>query len=142
MTYNYKDEYKKWKHWKTKEEKTLRDLDVSEAIIKELHDFDWQQFNSERRFKRHQDVTNDIYFLLTPYYDKKEINSIEDILDLIEYEALYEYLKAQEPDTLNIILLKINGYSVKEISTSLEIPISTIYQKIKKIKIFLKYFRK
>ena len=83
MTYNYKGEYKKWLRWKTKEEKVLRDLNVSESIIKELHDFDWQQFNSDRRFKRHQDITNDIYFLIAPYFDKKEINSIEDILDVI-----------------------------------------------------------
>lgn len=142
MTYNYKDEYKKWLRWKAKEEKVLRDLNVSESIIKELHDFDWQQFNSDRRFKRHQDVTNDIYFLIAPYFDKKEINSIEDILDLIEYEALYEYLKTQNPDVLNIILLRLQGYSVKEISSYLNIPISTIYQKIKEIKNFLTNFRK
>ncbi|MBS5115845.1 MAG: sigma-70 family RNA polymerase sigma factor [Erysipelotrichaceae bacterium] len=142
MTYNYKGEYKKWLRWKTKEEKVLRDLNVSESIIKELHDFDWQQFNSDRRFKRHQDITNDIYFLIAPYFDKKEINSIEDILDVIEYEAFYEYLKEQEPDVLNIILLRIQGYSVKEISSILNIPTSTIYHKIKEIKNFLTNFRK
>ncbi len=142
MTYNYKGEYKKWLRWKTKEEKVLRDLNVSESIIKELHDFDWQQFNSDRRFKRHQDITNDIYFLIAPYFDKKEINSIEDILDVIEYEAFYEYLKEQEPDVLNIILLRIKGYSVKEISSILNIPTSTIYHKIKEIKNFLTNFRK
>lgn len=142
MTYNYKGEYKKWLRWKTKEEKVLRDLNVSESIIKELHDFDWQQFNSDRRFKRHQDITNDIYFLIAPYFDKKEINSIEDILDVIEYEAFYEYLKEQKPDVLNIILLRIQGYSVKEISSILNIPTSTIYHKIKEIKNFLTNFRK
>lgn len=142
MTYNYKNEYLKWKQWKEKEEQLLRELEVNENIIQDLHDFDWQQFNSERKFRRYQNVTNDIYFLIAPFYDQKDINNVEDILDLIEYESLYEYLLEIDPIVLDILLLKIKGFSVKEISQILNIPISSIYQEIKKIKTFLKNFRK
>lgn len=72
MSYNYIKEYLKWKKWKEQEEKILRQEKVSEAIIEDLHDFDWKQFNAERRFKRHQSVTDEIFFLIQPVYDKKK----------------------------------------------------------------------
>ena len=56
------------------------------------------------------------------------------VLDSIEDEALYEYLKQEEPILLVIILLKLQGYNIKEISNIIKVPISTIYQKISKIK--------
>ena len=46
---------------------------------------------------------------------------VEDILDTIENEALFEYLKETDPIVLEVILLKINGYSIKEISKILEL---------------------
>lgn len=64
----------------------------------------------------------------------KRIKNINDILDSIEDEALYEYLKDEEPVLLTIILLKIQGFSIKEISKLINMPISTIYRKIEKIK--------
>lgn len=65
---------------------------------------------------------------------KKNSKNINDILDSIEDEALYEYLKDEEPVLLTVILLKIQGFSIKEISKVINIPISTIYRKIEKIK--------
>ncbi len=47
---------------------------------------------------------------------------------------IYEYLKDEEPVLLTIILLKIQGFSIKEISKLINMPISTIYRKIEKIK--------
>ena len=134
MSYNYIKEYLKWKKWKEQEEKILRQEKVSEAIIEDLHDFDWKQFNAERRFKRHQSVTDEIFFLIQPVYDKKEISTVEDILDSIENEALYEYLSETDPILLEIILLKIEGYSVKEISEIVQLSTGYIYKKIKKLK--------
>ena len=107
---------------------------VREAIIDDLHDFDWKQFNAERRFKRHQSVTDEIFFLIQPVYDKKEISTVEDILDCIENEALYEFLSETDPILLEIILLKIEGYSVKEISEIVQLSTGYIYKKIKKLK--------
>ena len=134
MSYNYRKEYAKWKRWKEQEERILKQMNMPKNKINELREFDWAQFNNERRFTRKQNITNDQYFALIPVNDKKEFKNINDILDSIEDEALYEYLKDEEPVLLTVILLKIQGFSIKEISKVINIPISTIYRKIEKIK--------
>lgn len=134
MSYNYRKEYAKWKRWKDQEERILKQMKMLKNKINELREFDWAQFNDERRFTRKQNITNDQYFALIPVNDKKEFKNINDILDSIEDEALYEYLKDEEPVLLTIILLKIQGFSIKEISKLINMPISTIYRKIEKIK--------
>lgn len=138
MGYDYKKEYIRWKQWKENEEKILRKHHVDELTISDLRKFDLAQFNAERSFKRHQNVTKDIFFTTQPIYDKKEINNIDDILDEIESESLFEYLKKVDPVVLNIIELKIKGYNINEISKILGISISSIYRRIKKVKKFLK----
>lgn len=134
MSYNYRKEYAKWKRWKEQEERILKQMNMPKNKINELREFDWAQFNDERRFTRKQNITNDQYFALIPVNDKKEFKNNNDILDSIEDEALYEYLKDEEPVLLTVILLKIQGFSIKEISKVINIPISTIYRKIEKIK--------
>lgn len=134
MSYNYRKEYAKWKRWKEQEERILKQMNMPKNKINELREFDWAQFNDERRFTRKQNITNDQYFVLIPVNDKKEFKNINDILDSIEDEALYEYLKDEEPVLLTVILLKIQEFSIKEISKVINIPISTIYRKIEKIK--------
>ena len=134
MSYNFRKEYAKWKRWKEQEERILKQMNMPKNKINELREFDWAQFNDERRFTRKQNITNDQYFALIPVNDKKEFKNINDILDSIEDEALYEYLKDEEPVLLTVILLKIQGFSIKEISKVINIPISTIYRKIEKIK--------
>ena len=124
MSYNYRKEYAKWKRWKEQEERILKQMNMPKNKINELREFDWAQFNDERRFTRKQNITNDQYFALIPVNDKKEFKNINDILDSIEDEALYEYLKDEEPVLLTVILLKIQGFSIKEISKVINIPIS------------------
>lgn len=125
MSYNYRKEYAKWIRWKEQEERILKQMNMPKNKINELREFDWAQFNDERRFTRKQNITNDQYFALIPVNDKKEFKNINDILDSIEDE---------EPVLLTVILLKIQGFSIKEISKVINIPISTIYRKIEKIK--------
>ena len=134
MSYDYKKEYNLWKQWKDNEEKILRKHNVDEKIISDLRKFDMAQFNAERSFKRHQNVTKDIFFITQPVYDKIEIKNIENILDQIENESLYEYLKRVDPMILKIIELKIIGYNINEISQMLDISVRSIYRKIKKVK--------
>ncbi len=134
MSYNYRKEYAKWIRWKEQEERILKQMNMPKNKINELREFDWAKFNDERRFTRKQNITNDQYFALIPVNDKKEFKNINDILDSIEDEALYEYLKDEEPVLLTVILLKIQGFSIKEMSKLINMPISTIYRKIEKIK--------
>lgn len=50
MAYNHGKAERKWKLWKEKEEKILRDSGVSEDIIEEIRLYDRQAFNSDRRY--------------------------------------------------------------------------------------------
>lgn len=65
---------------------------------------------------------------------KKQYSTFTDLLNDIENEALYDYLKNTEEEILQILLLKIKGYSVKEISRITGLTTHQIYKKIKKIK--------
>ena len=66
MSYNYRKEYAKWKRWKEQEERILKQMNMPKNKINELREFDWAQFNDERRFTRKQNITNDQYFALIP----------------------------------------------------------------------------
>lgn len=134
MSYKYYKEISKWKEWKRKEELLLRQLSFDEGKIAELRKYDKEVFNEERRFRRSEQITEESYFLSKYFTDNKDIYTIEDLLDSIENEALCELLNMQDDTTLMILLLKVYGYSIKEISTILNINVNTIYYKIKKIK--------
>lgn len=134
MKYNYKNEYKKWYAWKEKEEETLRALNVSQALINQLRDYDYEQFKADRRYKTRHLLFDDNFFINRAIYDKKQYLSLNDLLDDIENEALYEYLKNSDEKILKIITLKIQGYSIREISKITGLTTNQIYKRIKKLK--------
>ena len=134
MKYNYKNEYKKWYAWKEKEEETLRALNVSQALINQLRDYDYEQFKADRRYKTRHLLFDDNFFINRAIYDKKQYLTLNDLLDDIENEALYEYLKNSDKKILEIIMLKIQGYSIREISKMTGLTTNQIYKRIKKLK--------
>lgn len=134
MGYNHAKEQRKWKAWKEKEEQLLRELNVSESKITELREYDQQVFKNERSFKQQENITDMIFFKLQPDSHQKQITNINDLLDSIENEALYEILNEQDEITLKILLLRIHGYSVKEVSSILGINVRTVFRKIKNLK--------
>lgn len=140
MGFNYSVEYEKWLKWKKEEEELLRSLEVPEKIIEELRSYDWNEFNRQRSILSKQFPTKEIFFMLTPVYDHKDVKDVDDLLGEIKDESLYEILSNTDKVTLNIVLLKVFGYSISEISKMTGIPRSTIYcrihllkEKIKKI---------
>ncbi len=134
MSFNYSKEKKRWDSWKEKEEIKLRKQNVDEKIILNLRDYDWENFKMERNFKRNQNITKDIFFDLKATVDKKEIYSIDDLMDEIENEHLYNILLNEDNITLKIIMYKVQGYSTKEIANILGITIDNIYYRIKKLR--------
>ena len=50
-----------------------------------------------------------MFFNLTETNDKKEINSINDLMDEIENENLYKILSKEDDVTLKILVYKIQG---------------------------------
>lgn len=138
MGFNYQKELIKWNKWKSQEEELLRSLNVDENIIRQLHDYDWEMFKSERRFRGRQNTTTNTVLNNIPFYDQKEINTIDDLLSQLENEALFNYVSTIDKETSTIILLKIFGYSTHEISKILGLSLSSIYKKIHRLRKKLK----
>lgn len=134
MSYNYTREFNKWKKWKTEEEALLMKLNVSEQVILQLREYDWKMFKQDRHIRSRQYPTKDAFFLNIPYYDKKEISDLSDLLNEIENEALFQYLSQYDQITMTIVYLKILGYSTKEISIIMQISCAAIYSRIKRLK--------
>ena len=116
MAYNHGREERKWRIWKEAEEKILHECGVDEATIEQIRTDDRADFNSNRRFYR---WTNDVAEYLEGMADRErqtEVKTVADLLDEIESENLYLALVKVDRRTLQIVLLKIQGYSTKEIA--------------------------
>ena len=116
MAYNNGREDRKWRIWKEAEEKVLREHGVDEATIEQIRIDDRADFNSNRRFYH---WTSDFGEYLEGMADREqsaEVKTVEDLLDEIEDENLYQALLTVDRRTLQIVLLKMKGYSTKEIA--------------------------
>ena len=133
MGYNKASEEFKWKKWKYNEEELLRKYGVPEYIILQLRQYDWSLFNSDRRFYQRQYVSNMIDY--NGYYEiQVSINNIEDLLEYLENEHLFLFLKTLDEKSLEIIFYKFNGYSNREISKMVNLSESSISKRIIKIR--------
>ena len=100
MAYNNGRENRKWLIWKEVEEKILREHGVDETIIEQIRTDDRADFNSNRRF----------------YYWTSDFG---------------EYLEGMaDRRTLQIILLKMQGYSAKEIAPLVGLTTGAIYARL------------
>ena len=116
MAYNHGREERKWRIWKEAEEKILHECGVDEATIEQIRTDDRADFNSNRRFYRWR---NDVAEYLEGMADRErqtEVKTVADLLDEIESENLYLALVKVDRRTLQIVLLKMQGYSTKEIA--------------------------
>lgn len=136
MAYNKAREEQKWKSWKEREEEKLRELGMDEASIQILHESDWADFNSERRYREHQIPLLDYAELLLAETEVSEtqIQSVEELLDTIGDEQLLHILMEADKKTLQIVVLKMMGYTPKEISTRIGMPEQTIYTKLRRLR--------
>lgn len=90
MAYNKAKEEYRWNQWKAEEEKILREQGVDEETIQKLREYDWDDFNTERRFREHQTSLLDCMELLLEEKETKESQpeSVEALLDTVENEEL------------------------------------------------------
>ena len=116
MAYNKARAEKEWLKWKEAEERKLRELGVAEDTIQQLHTYDWSQFKSERRFLERWEEWS-------PYVDWIAAKDVElpsetadNLLENIENSQLFQVLQSADKYTLQIILLKLEGYSNKKIA--------------------------
>ena len=130
MAYNHGREDRKWRIWKEAEEKLLRECGVDEATIEQIRTDDRADFNSNRRFYR---WTNNVAEYLEDMADRErqtEVKTVADLLNEIESENLYLALIKVDRRTLQIVLLKMQGYSIKEIVPLVHLTAGAIYARL------------
>ena len=140
MAYNKAREEKKWHIWKQDEEKKLRQLDISENNIEKLRDYDWAVFNSERRYYEKLQETGTYLDTVAEGNSHTEIKSVESFLDSIENEKLYQVLLTVDNLTLQATVLKIQGFSTREIASLLGLTEKSVYRRMDRLKDKLKKF--
>lgn len=134
MSFNYGREEKKWRLWKEAEEKQLRSLGVSEDTIEQLHTHDWAVFNSERRYYRRLQDAGTYLEEFAEETAQPEIRTVEDFLDSIENQHLYHVLIKVDRLTLQIVVMKIQGYSTHDIASLLGMTEQAIYKRVNRLK--------
>ncbi len=134
MAYNKAREEKKWRLWKEAEEKQLRSLGVSENDIEKLRVHDWAIFNSDRRYYQRMQETGTYLEEAAADMTQPEIKTVEDFLDNIENQQLYQVLIKVDRLTLQAILLQIQGYSIAEIAAILGMKEDTVYKRLGRLK--------
>ncbi|WP_318003341.1 sigma-70 family RNA polymerase sigma factor [Faecalibacillus intestinalis] len=140
MGYNKAKAEKKWKKWKNKEENLLRKLGMNEDKIDELYNYDKELFNSERSFLRRMIIDSDFIEYLSTSKIELPIDNMDDLLNQIDREELYQAMRKINEQTLKIIYLKIVGYSVKEIAQMMGISDYTVRYRLRKVRKKLKNF--
>ena len=95
MAYNKAKEEYRWKQWKSEEEKILREQGMDEETIQKLREYDWNDFNAERRFREHQTSLLDCMELLLEEKESGESQpeSVEALLDTVDNEELLQILQ-------------------------------------------------
>lgn len=71
-----------------------------------------------------------------------DVKTVADLLDEIENENLYRALLTVDKRTLQIVLLKMQSYSTKEIAPIVHLTTGAIYARLDHLRKKLKEFRK
>ena len=130
MAYNHGREDRKWRIWKEAEEKVLRECGVDEATIEQIRLDDRADFNSNRRFYRWSSDFGEYLEGMADRERQTEVKTVADLLDEIESEDLYLALVTVDRRTLQIVLLKMQGYSTKEIAPLVGLTAGAVYARL------------
>ena len=141
MAYNHGREDRKWRIWKEAEEKILHECGVDEAVIEQIRTDDRADFNSNRRFYRWASDFGDYLESMTDREKQVEVRSVSNLLDEIESETLYLALITVDRRTLQIVLLKMQGYSTKEIAPLVHLTTGAIYARMQHLRKKLEDFK-
>ncbi len=141
MAYNHGREERKWRIWKEAEEKILRNCGVPESTIETIRIYDRADFNSNRRFYRYLNDVAEYLEEMSDTLPPKEVNTVTDLLNEVENENLYRALLTVDKRTLQIVLLKMKGYSTKEIAPLVGLTTGAIYARLDHLRKKLKQFK-
>ncbi|WP_418462765.1 RNA polymerase sigma factor [Frisingicoccus sp.] len=142
MAYNHGREERKWRIWKEAEETVLRKCGVDESTIEEIRTYDRAEFNSNRRFYRWTSDFGEYLEGMAEVEPLADVKTVADLLDEIENENLYHALLKVDKRTLQIVLLKMQGYSTKEIALIVHLTTGAIYARLDHLRKKLRQFKK
>lgn len=140
MAYNHGKEERKWRIWKEAEEKTMRDCGVDEDTIEKIRIYDREVFNSDRRFYQRLQETDTYLDTVAEKEWQVKVCSVSKLFDEIENMELYRELLTADRLTLQIVLLKMQGYSTKEIAKIVHLKPNAIYGRMNTLRKKLKKF--
>ena len=135
MSYNKASAEKQWRAWKEAEEKQLRVLGVEEDTVQRLRAYDWEEFKRERRRQEWIDKGMPGIVSACPnLHMEVPVGNVESLLDSIENPELFDILKSTDKQTLEILLMKMDGFSSMDISKKIGLTVNAINLRIHKIK--------
>ena len=115
-----------------------RECGVDEAVIEQIRIEDRADFNSNRRFYRWTSDFGEYLEGMADTEPQAEPNTIADLLDEIENETLYQALLTVDKHTLLILLLKMQGYSTREIAAMAGLTERAVYKRLERLRKKLK----
>ena len=153
MSWNNAYEKRKFEEKQKKQAEKYRALGMTEEQIKEMYEFDYAQFKSERRFRMHTQSFEPNKFD-TIEDDNEKLSIVEKFQDVlattqddstdksrywwieeIENEMLLEkVMSLSEMDIEIITLTFVEGFSQKDAAIKMGIPLRTLKHRIQKIK--------
>lgn len=159
MSWNNGYETKKFEARQKKQAEEYRALGMTEEQIKQMYEFDLEQFKSERRYRMHtqplqveefeeNDADESDNTLLNEFFDELTC-TIETSgeksrywwVEEIEDETLARRVKSMASEEIEMItLLVFEGYTQIEASQKMDMPYRTFKFKFRNIKDFLKNF--
>ena len=134
MAYNKAKEERKWRLWKEAEEKKLRSLGVDEDTIEKLRVHDWEVFNSDRKYYRRLQDAGTYLEELPTEIEQPEINTVDELLNSIENQKLYQLLIMVDKLTLQIVVMRLQGYKLYEIAPIVNLSEQAVYKRIQRLK--------
>ena len=140
MAYNKAKAEREWLRWKEAEEKKLRELGVDEETIQRLHTYDWAQFNKERQYLQRQVEWSPYVDLVSARDLELPVEDTESLLNSIEDMELLRILSKEDKLTLEILFMKMDGYSSKEIASFLEMDEYAVNMRIYRLRKKLKKY--
>ena len=134
MSFNYGREERKWRLWKEAEENKLRSLGVDENTIEKIHNHDWEVFNSDRKYYRRLQDAGTYLEELPTEIEQPEINTVDELLNSIENQKLYQLLIMVDKLTLQIVVMRLQGYKLYEIAPIVNLSEQAVYKRIQRLK--------
>lgn len=103
------------KKWENEADRIMKELWVSDYIINELRDYDWEIFKVDRRFYEKEYTNWEFDWIVDEKGQERIIDDISDLLNEINDMSLYDVLMYMDNITAKIIFLKYYDFLTGEI---------------------------